>query len=344
MENIKWTTQMEQVKQALLTMQRHPWEQGLAMQAVWELGDETTALRLATEAAYRIHHDGRVAAIGGMEAQTDPSACGEVLLWAAEKTGNPVFKAAIEGLLTYDLEKAGRSKDGIVYHMTYDKSFWVDSMHMLPPFLALAGHVDEAIKQMNGYWQALFLPEKGLLAHRYDDEHQNFQRDAVWATGNAWALSGIARVIDALPFDYEMQKQELIHKANQLIHQMRGHLGEEKLFYDVLDDPESYLDGASTLLYTYSIYRGLKSGWLTDPTLKPQADQMFEAAISYIDELGFIRQVAGAPDFMTVGISPEAQSFCLMAYAAKGRLEAYTEAKANEDNRKNNKRAIKKAS
>lgn len=315
---------IEKVKLAMLSMQRHSWEQGVAMQALWELGDEEGAIRLAIEAAYREHEDGRVASIGDMVAQTDPSACGEVLLWAAKKTQIEALKRAADRLLDFNLTKAPRSANGILYHMNYDRSFWVDSIYMLPPFLAVAGHYDEAIKQINGYWEALLIEEKGMLGHRYDDEKKEFQRNAIWATGNGWALAGIARVIDLLPENYLEDKIELTKKALQLVDGFAQHLREDKLVHDVLDDVTSYVDGAGTLLFAYGIYRGILAGWIS-PELKELADACFEAVDKNVDVYGFIRNVAGAPHFMTPGISPEAQAFYLLAYATKAKAEASSE-------------------
>jgi len=313
--------QIEKVKLAMLSMQRHSWEQGVAMQALWELGDEENALRLAIEAAYRKHEDGRVAAIGDMVAQTDPSACGEVLLWAAKKTQITALQNAVNGLLEFNLNKALRNRDGIVYHMNYDKSFWVDSIYMLPPFLAAAGHYDEAVKQVNGYWQALYIEEKGMLGHQYDDEKQQFGRDAIWATGNGWALAGIARVIDLLPKSHEADKLELTNKAQQLIVGFTKHLREDYLVHDVLDELTSYVDGAGVLLFAYGIYRGILTGWQRAKA-KELADACVNAVSKNIDIYGFLREVAGAPNFTKSGISPEAQAFYLLAHAAKLKVEA----------------------
>lgn len=314
----------EKVKLAMLSMQRHSWEQGVAMQALWELGDEENAIRLAIEAAYRQHDDGRVAAIGGMSAQTDPSACGEVLLRAARKTQIEALKKAADDMLEFNLTKAPRSADGILYHMDYDQSFWVDSMYMLPPFLAAAGHYEEAIKQINGYWDALFIEEKEMLGHMYDDQKQEFQRDALWATGNGWALAGIARVIDLVPESQYEERLALTQKAIQLITGFIKYLREDKLVHDVLDDPSSYVDGAGTLLFAYGIYRGILTGWLA-PVLKELADGCMDAVSENVDIYGFVRDVAGAPHFNKSGISPEAQAFYLLAHAARVKVEQLPE-------------------
>jgi len=313
---------VEKVKLALLGMQRHSWEQGVAMQAFYESKEYDLALRLAIEAAYRKHDDGRVAAIGDMAAQTDPSACGEVLVWAAEKTGLKMLKDAAAALLEYNLKTALKNEDGIIYHMNYDKSFWVDSMYMLPPFLAVAGKFDEAVKQMKGYYSALFIKEKGMLGHRYDDESKSFTRDCLWSTGNGWALAGLVRLIDLLPSAYDADKNDFIDKARNLIEGFLRYLPEGFILHDELDNPDSFPDGAGTLLLSYSIYRAMISGWL--PTgFEGMADALLTAVDEKVDEYGFVREVAGAPHFMTPGISPEAQAFYLLACSAKTKFDKW---------------------
>ena len=54
----------KQVKDALLCMQRHSWEQGVAMQAMLETGDLPAVILMAHEAVNRQTADGRAATIG----------------------------------------------------------------------------------------------------------------------------------------------------------------------------------------------------------------------------------------------------------------------------------------
>lgn len=189
----------ERAKRALLAMQRHSWEQGLAMQAFYEQGDMETVTFLACEAVYRSTEDGRAATIGVFDAVTDPCSVGEVLLAVCERTKDEALIKGKDALLTWALERAPRNEDGVLYHLDTCKQFWVDSMYMLPPFLAAAGYYEEALQNFYGYYEALYDKEQGLMSHMWDDEKKTFIRKAHWGTGNGWALAAMVRMQALLP-------------------------------------------------------------------------------------------------------------------------------------------------
>ena len=51
--------QIEKVKNVMLAMQRFSWEQGVAAQAMWEIGEDSLALLMADEAIHRQTEDGK---------------------------------------------------------------------------------------------------------------------------------------------------------------------------------------------------------------------------------------------------------------------------------------------
>lgn len=67
---------IRKVQLALLSMQRYSWEQGVASQAFWDLGETETAVALAKSAVLRRIPDGRTAVMGSFDAVTDPCAPG----------------------------------------------------------------------------------------------------------------------------------------------------------------------------------------------------------------------------------------------------------------------------
>jgi hypothetical protein len=68
-------------------------------------------------------------------------------------------------------------------------------------------------------------------------------------------------------------------------------------------------------MIAYTIYCGVKAGWLENTYLK-YADKMRQAAYSKVDKFGIVQGAVGAPNFFKVGTSTEAQAFFLLMEAA----------------------------
>ena len=309
----------DRVKRARLCMQRYNWEQGVTAQAFLESGDTDAAIALAIEGANRQHADGRCCHIGDSTAVTDPCAIGEALIFACEQTGDPFLCAARDKLLRWALHDAPRNQQGVVCHFLQGQLIWVDSMYMLPPFLARAGHVDEAVHQLDGYWDVLYLPEKGLLGHQWSDAEKRFIRKDAWAVGNGWAMAGMARVIALLPEEHP-GRGRLIDRTRRLIEAALPYQMPDGAFHDVIDDPATFREVNFAQMLAYTIYRGVQGGWL-DMALLPFAEKARDAALAEVDAYGLVRNVCGAPHFDRPGVAPEGQAFHILMEAARAKLD-----------------------
>lgn len=299
---------------ALLSMQRHSWEQGTAMQAFLEMGQMEIVTAMAFEAAYRSMPDGRTATIGVSDGITDPCATGEALEAAARWTGDERLRQSAAALRNWALKAAPRNEAGIVYHLTGGKSFWADSFYMLPPYLAAIGEPEEGMRQFNGYWEALYDPKSGLLFHMWDDEHKKLSRPLHWGTGNGWALAAMARMIPRIP---DRQAQVLlIDRVGKLLDVVLAWMEPDGAFHDILDDKTSFREVNMSQMTAYTIYQGASQGWL-DERYIPQAEKMRYCAHKNTDSFGFVHQVCGAPTFDCPGQSPEAQAFALLMENAR---------------------------
>lgn len=307
---------LNQVKLMTLAMQRYPWEHGVVAQAFLECGDVEETICLAREAVHRQFPDGRPAMIGEPITVTDPIVCGEPIMFAFEKTGDPIFKEALLKLDKWVLETAPRSKKGILYHVTDKPEFWVDSLYMLPPYLAVSGRHFEAIKQIEGYWDALFLPEKGLLGHMINEKENAFIRRDVWGVGNGWALAGLARVICALPAGMQEEKDNLAKKVTTLLDAALPFMRADGLFHDVLDDSETFVETNFAQMAAYTIYKGVAGRWLNEKCYLESADKMRAAANNKVDQYGLITGVCGAPSFDLSGEAAEGQAFFMLMESA----------------------------
>ena len=316
------TNKIDLVRSAMLAVQRYPWEQGVCAQALWELGDVTTAVAMAHDAVLRQRPDGRLAVINENIAVTDPASNGEVVWRAYELTGNEKYKQAALKMLCFLQDKAPRTSDGVICHNEisfyegYSKDqIWVDAIYMAPPFLAVMGEVDEAVYQIEGCMQYLQDEKTGLLYHIYDAGTQRFVRKKLWATGNGWALLGIARVLESAMQQGRLDLVENLKAYGKtVLDAMLQYQLPDGRFYDILDDETSFAEGTAAMMMAAFIYRSVNAGWLSVEYI-PKADRVRETMESYVDSFGLIKEVCGCPDFLEVGSSAESMASYLMMHA-----------------------------
>src|SRR5258708_23464588 len=110
------------------------------------------------------------------EGITDRCRVGEGLIFSFREKDDKDLGDGCDSLLNWALKSAPRNHNGIVYHVPNRPEFWIDSMYMLPPYLAAAGHPSEALRQIHGYRIALFYRQTGLFSHKWVDEKQAFLR------------------------------------------------------------------------------------------------------------------------------------------------------------------------
>lgn len=310
---------LEKVQLAMLSMQRATWEQGVAMQALLELGETELVILMAKDAVLRQSSDGRLAMLGEEFALSDAASPGEAVLWAARKTGDQTLMNGFNKMVDYVINKAPRSTEGIIYHFTNLPQVWSDSMYMLPPFLAAAGKYEEAVKQIDGARGYLWNEEKQLLSHMWDCEKKEFVRKDCWGVGNGWSAAGITRVIRAAPDSMHAEKKKLIGYATDIIDGCLAHMRDDGLFHNIVDDPRSFVETNLAQMIAYSIYRGIGGGWI-DKKYKTKADKMRAAAYSKVDNLGVVQGVCGSPEFDHPGTATEGQVFFILMEVAHNAL------------------------
>lgn len=310
---------IERVRTAMLSMQRATWEQGVGMQAMLESGELNLVILMAKDAVLRQSKDGRLAMLGEEFALSDAACPGEAVLWAAKKTGDPILMNGFEKMVDYVMNKAPRTREGIIYHFTNIPQVWSDINYMLPPFLAVAGKYDEAMKQIEGVRGMLWDNEKKLLSHMWDCEKREFARKDFWGVGNGWTAAGLARVLRTLPESMKSEKEYLANYHKELLDGCIAHMRPDGLFHNIVDNPGSFVETNLSQMLAYSIYRGIKGGWI-DKNYMEKADKMCDAAHDKVDDLGLVRGVCGSPEFDHPGTATEGQAFFIMMETARREL------------------------
>ena len=306
---------IDKVKMAMLAMQRAPWEQGVAVQSMLELGENDLVILMAKEAALRQSADGRLGMLGGGESVTDPASNGEAVLLAAKLTGDESLRKAADMMLDYLMNKAPKTADGALFHFRNRQWVWVDSIYMAPPFLAAAGKHAEAVKQIEGFRKLLWNPDKKLFSHQWDDGKKEFIRKDFWGVGNGWAAAGMARIINALPKEMAEEKKRLILYVKEVIDGCVNYMRADGFFHDVVDKPDTFIETNLAQMLAYTIYRGTGAGWLEN-NYRKYADKMRTASHSKVDRYGLVQGVCGSPRFNSPGTATEGQAFFILMEAA----------------------------
>jgi unsaturated rhamnogalacturonyl hydrolase len=306
---------IDKVSRAMFSMQRASWEHGVAAQAMLELGNEEMVYLMAKEAVLRQTDEGRLSVVYSDNGVTDPASGGEAVLHAYNISGDEELKMGADRMLEYLLVKAPRSKEGIIYHTLNSPEIWSDAMYMSPPFLAVAGRPLESMSQIEGYRKFLWNPQHQLFSHRWHNGENKFINQRFWGGGNGWAAACYCRVIRALPDNMQVEKQKLIQYHIELLDGCLAHMREDGLFYDFVNEPNSFIELNLAQMLAYSIFRGIKGGWLNGSYLQ-KAELMRHAAYSKIDKYGYVQGVCGAPYFNSPGRSTEGQAFFLLMEAA----------------------------
>lgn len=314
-------TLVGRVKTAMLAMQRRAWEQGVASQALLERGEIDLVVLLAKDAVVNQAKDGRLGLNGDQGPVCDPASNGEPVLAAWRATGDPAFKTAADRMLEFLLDKAPRTRKGLLFHNHIENRIWVDAFYMAPPFLAVAGRPDEAVKQLEGYRETLRDPATGAYYHIWDEDRQRFERKLLWGVGNGWAAAGMTRVIRALPDAMRSERERIAGHVRDLLDACLRLQRTDGLFHDVLDDPGTFVETNAAQMLAYAIYRGVKGGWLS-PAYVRHAERMRAAAHAKVDRYGLVQGVCGAPNFDRPGTATEGQAFFLLMEAARRDYEA----------------------
>jgi unsaturated rhamnogalacturonyl hydrolase len=309
---------IEKVKNAMLCMQRASWEQGVAMQGLIEIGDTLCAVNMAREAVLRRKPDGRLSMVGSDWNVSDPASNGPGVLFAYRVTGDESYRKAAEAQYRYLLLPSSRTPKGFIRHNSATMQIWSDNAFMAFPFLAMMGDIREAVRQIEGMRESLWDKDARLFRHIWDEEKKKFDDRSHWGGGNGWNAAAMAQVIDLLPDGQEADRRRVAGYAKELIDECLARMRPDGFFYDKIDEA-NFVETNLGQMLAYTIYRGVRAGWL-DKSYLQAADRMREAARSKIDRHGYIRGASGSPSFDRPGTSTECQAFFLMMEGARRKL------------------------
>jgi unsaturated rhamnogalacturonyl hydrolase len=184
-----------------------------------------------------------------------------------------------------DKQWAKTTPDGI----TTEARYWIDDMYMISAVQSQAyratgdaTYLDRASLAMVAYLDKLQQPN-GLFFHAPDAPFY-------WSRGNGWMAAGLTELLRALPADHP-RRARILAGYHTMMASLLPYQGEDGLWRQLLDKPESWPESSGTGMFTFALITGVKNGWLDEKTYGPAARKGWLGLISYLDADANVREV-----------------------------------------------------
>ena len=203
---------------------------------------------------------------------------------------NPEF---IRGMKIFDrlLEKTPHFDDGVLVR---DKSkkrglgLQIDDLYMIAPYWCRKAELlkdpkwlDRAIEESLHYFDYLWDEEDKLMNPLWLKKTKE-PYGLYWGRGNGWYIMAITDLLNFIPKDHPKRK-EVLTDYRSFIKGIVLRQGEEGLWHQILDKPDSYQETSCSGMFTYCILKGIIEGWLDDSYF-PAAKKGWKGLLSVVNE------------------------------------------------------------
>lgn len=209
-------------------------------------------------------------------------------------TGEPAVKNTVYELRDALYRYVPRMENGIINRK---ETIWSDDLFMGVPFLVRLGRIfeeqsyyEDAFTQLKEYFAKMFIEEDKVFSHVFFVEDY-VKSNVPWGRGNGWVIVAMCEYLDNTPADdVHRSEVELMYRA--FAEGIIALQGENGLWHQVLNMPESYEETSCTAMFLYGLCRGVKTGLLTMEQAGETIHKAFEGLCRLaIDENGNTRGV-----------------------------------------------------
>ena len=176
-----------------------------------------------------------------------------------------------------DQQWAKTTPDGI----TAEARYWIDDMYMITAVQVQAyratkdsKYLERAAKTMVAYLDKLQQPN-GLFFHAPDAQFY-------WSRGNGWQAAGMSELLLSLPKNHPLRPR-IVQGYNKMMESLLKYQGEDGIWHQLLDHPESWPETSGTGMFTFAMVTGVKNGWLDKKIYGPAARKAWLGLVKHID-------------------------------------------------------------
>ena len=188
--------------------------------------------------------------------------------------------------------------DGI----TSEARYWIDDMYMITAVQVQAywathdaRYLDRAAGTMAAYLDKLQQPN-GLFFHAADSPFY-------WGRGNGWVAAGMTELLRTLPKDHP-RRARILDGYKKMMASLLKFQGEDGLWRQLIDHPESWAETSSTGMFTFAVVTGVKNGWLPAKTYGPAARKAWLGLVKHIDSEANVQDVCVGTNKANLEVGP----------------------------------------
>lgn len=218
----------------------------------------------------------------------------ELYIREKSETKKEKIMYVLEDLIKSIYKNIPRMDDGCFYRID---TMWADDTYMSCPFLVRMGNItgnekyyNEAVQQLKLYKERLYIEKENIFSHIYFPDKKR-ANGVPWGRGNGWLYLSLIDVTEHLPENYE-GRAELVRIYQNAVAGLCKLQGEQGLWRQVLNMPESYPETSCTAIFSVALSRGIRAGVLDKdiylPIVKKAVDGILNNAI---DEAGNVTGV-----------------------------------------------------
>jgi len=209
---------------------------------------------------------------------------GKMMFLLYDRTKDPRYEKVIQTLME-QLDSQPRIPQGGFWHKkVYPEQMWLDGLYMADPFYAeyalrydRTADLQDVVNQILIAAANTYDPATGLYRHAFDASRRMPWADPVtgqaphaWGRAMGWFSMAIVDVLDFLPGNQPGREQilkifqDMIEKLSAIQDPETGG------WYQVLDrsgDHGNYIETSCTAMFAYSIFKGVRKGYLDSKNL-----------------------------------------------------------------------------
>jgi unsaturated rhamnogalacturonyl hydrolase len=204
---------------------------------------------------------------------------GKMFFVLYDRTKDPMYEKVIR-TLKEQLDTQPRTAEGGFWHKkVYPDQMWLDGLYMSAPFYAEYAarynqpeDFQDIINQFLIVARHTYDPATGLYRHAFDASKKMPWADSItgqaphaWGRAMGWFSMAIVDVLDFIP-EVQPGREDLIKILQGMVEKL-SEIQDPQTggWYQVLDrsgDPGNYIETSCTSMFTYSILKGVRKGYL----------------------------------------------------------------------------------